>query len=195
MIHRRNPYVGHQLIIPADAFQRLMLYVMLCPQEVAGYGLVRRKGDLFHLDEVFILRQVVSKQHATTNVMDLNRKVGELAAQNQHHHMRFQWHSHADFSAYFSATDVKNIHEWGGEWLISLVMNKDCDIEIRLDEVIDGHRYSWHVMLLLPSQQQLTWQQNEAIIREVAGDINAYVRTGFQWLGVGGNLLSRFRRP
>lgn len=194
MIHRRKPYIGHQLIIPADAFQRLMLYVMLCPQEVAGYGLIRREENLFRLDEVFILKQVVSEQHAATNVLDLNRKVGELARQNRHDLMRFQWHSHANFPAYFSATDVNNIHEWNGDWLISFVMNKDCDIEIRLDEVVNGRRYSWHVMLLLPTQQRLSWQQNEAIIREVVSDIDTCVRTGFRWFGIGGNLLSAFRR-
>lgn len=193
MLIRRKPYIGHQLVVSAQAFDDILCYTTLWPKEVAGYGLIRRDGMTFYLDEVFILDQVVSGYHTTVSPKALHRKIGELTQQNRRDQLRFHWHSHVNFEAYFSATDVANIHGWGGEWLVSLVLNKRGDIEVRLDEFCHGRHHIWHVRLLL-AQDHRSHAERVRSILHVNDELDQRVRVGNPILNTGGHLLSLLRR-
>jgi hypothetical protein len=113
--------------------KRLKGYVDNCPVEISGFGLVRRDGERFFLDEVFILDQEVSAAHAVIRAEAIGLKDSELVREGRVHLRRFQWHSHSELSAYFSVRDVATIRQWRGEWLISMVLNKAGHFEARLD--------------------------------------------------------------
>jgi proteasome lid subunit RPN8/RPN11 len=112
----------------------MMAYILNCPTEINGFGYVEVQGGSLVVSEVFILDQSASATHVEIDPlvlahhMDTMRQAGLNPSS-----MRFQWHSHVHMEAYFSPTDTANIDRWPGNWLISLVANKQGEFSCRLD--------------------------------------------------------------
>ena len=123
------------LVIPEVIWKKLMSYVLSCPVEIQGFGTVTAQphGQLV-IDQVFILEQTASEVGVDADQFDLSRFIFEMTRRGDNPgRIKFQWHSHVNTEAFFSATDVGNIESWQGDWLISLVANKRGEFNCRLD--------------------------------------------------------------
>lgn len=122
------------LTVPLAVWQKMMCFVQVCPIEVNGFGYVDRTPGGFYLDDVFILRQTATAASVEVSDEALHQHLYELTVAGEDTgRMRFQWHSHVDFAAYFSSVDTNNIERYPGDWMLSLVANKQSEYEVRLD--------------------------------------------------------------
>lgn len=130
------PGFMHQpvLAVPVELWRRLMGYVLRCPTEINGFGLIQRLNETtFFVDDVFILKQTATGSNVVTDDQAWAQKLFELTLEGREGDVKLQWHSHVDFESYFSATDLDNIDRFPGEWLISLVLNKRGELQARID--------------------------------------------------------------
>lgn len=114
-----------------------MAYVQACPVEINGFGYLDRfTGDTerFELEDVVILQQTATGASVDVSAEVLAQHMTQiLMAGGDTGRMRLQWHSHVLMSAYFSNTDLANIEAYSGEWMISIVLNKRGEYDLRLD--------------------------------------------------------------
>jgi hypothetical protein len=123
-----------RVFIELEALQTIKLFIDLLGCEINGFGLVERLGNDFIIKQVFILKQYVEGAHALTDPEALNQYVYELVKKDGNAEaMKFQWHSHVDFSANFSPEDVDTIRGYLNDFMISLVMNQAGSYSCRLD--------------------------------------------------------------
>lgn len=124
-----------RLQVPITVWQKMMAYIINCPTEINGFGLVEQiNSDLFFLRDVFITEQVASPTHVENDPMVLSQMMTNMLRNGQNpSEIKFQWHSHVAMQAYFSSTDTANIDNWPGDWLISVVANKYGEYQCRLD--------------------------------------------------------------
>lgn len=154
----------------------MMAYVLACPEEVSGYGLISSLPDrrTFVLDSVCILEQEVSAIHTTTQSMVTSRHLLELRRQGiTTNRVRFQWHSHVHGSAYFSVIDVDNIQSYGEGWMISLVTNKRGEFEARIDQ-LSAPAFSRPIEVFIvdtPSSEQLDYARAEITAKVTRGTV------------------------
>lgn len=113
-----------------------MAYVIAAsPNEVGGLGFVEQYGSDLYVEDVFILDQQVTPHSTTTDPLVLASFMENLAQNGTRSPatLCFQWHSHGTGGAYCSQTDLQNINDWLGDWLISLVLNRYGEHYMRLD--------------------------------------------------------------
>lgn len=146
------------------AYQKLRYYIATCPTEVTGFGRVRtlpepmpiiisydRQGNPIYamparpadglllpnleIYDFEVLPQIASGAHATLTPKTLARFMyKKLAANERIDEYRVWWHSHVDFSAYFSTTDLDTIeYSTDFPYLISIVGNKRDEFSVQLD--------------------------------------------------------------
>jgi hypothetical protein len=85
-----------RIFITAPAFERLKLYIDLCPFEVGGLGMVEnREGDFF-VTSISLIRQRASDadtqldpEAVADHLLRILQEAGDLSA------VRLWWHSHA----------------------------------------------------------------------------------------------------
>lgn len=138
------PKPGRIFITPF-AFQKLKLYTVLCPAEISGLGLVELREDRFVVTDVFILPQRVTPADTELEAQHLCEFLSQYIAQGKDPaSLKVWWHSHGEMDLDWSETDRGTIEAFPGEYLISLVGNKNGEFVCRLDvfapsrEVIDG---------------------------------------------------------
>lgn len=124
-----------QLQASIDVWHKMMAYIVNCPTEVNGFGIIDQiSTDLFVLRDVFITKQIAGPAHVEVEPQVLSDLMTDMLARGQNPgSIKFQWHSHVNMDAYFSMTDLDNIERWAGDWLISLVANKRGEYSCRLD--------------------------------------------------------------
>lgn len=124
-----------RLQVPLIIWQKMMAYIINCPTEINGFGLVERVNpSFFFLRDVFITEQVAGPAHVENSPEVLGQLLTDMIRRGEDPSMiKFQWHSHVNMHAYFSGTDQDNIDNWTGDWLISLVANKSGQYSCRLD--------------------------------------------------------------
>ncbi len=160
------------LCFPLEVWRRLRLFILRCPIEISGFGVVRQSPDnpmLFMVEEIIVLDQVADEHSATPDPSALGTLLYELTLQDKADALRLLWHSHVKMPAYFSSVDIRTISEFSGEWMISLVSNHHGDVSARLDVI----KPYWagtpmRVKVMIPSNPELT--------REVDAEIRAHVR-------------------
>ena len=123
-----------QVLITPLAFQKLRLYIELCPMEIGGLGEVDRDGSNLLITDLFILPQKVSPAETELDsaaifeilqcCVDEGRNPASLS---------LWWHSHADMDVEWSAMDKRTIETFPGDFMLSLVGNKAGDFACRLD--------------------------------------------------------------
>lgn len=124
-----------RLQVPLSVWHKMMAYILNCPTEVNGFGLVDQVfPNLFVLSDVFITEQVASPAHVEVSPATLGTMMTDMIRRGEDpSRIKFQWHSHVNMGAYFSPTDLENIENWAGDWLISVVANKQGEYKCRLD--------------------------------------------------------------
>lgn len=143
-----------KVLISLAAFAKLKAYTHLCPIEINGLGIVERIGNDFFITDIFILKQKVSGNSAEIDDMALNLLLYEVTKSGgDPAKLRLQWHSHAHFDSFWSADDVETIFDFG-DFMISLVINKQGDYKCRLDLKKPFYlSLDVRLKLLLPSPQ------------------------------------------
>ena len=123
-----------RIFIAAQAFERLKLYIQLCPSEVGGLGMVEsHQGDLF-VTSISLIRQRASDvdteldpEAIADHLLRILQEAGDLSA------VRVWWHSHAEGQIFWSKTDEETIQSFRIDPLLSIVGNKRREFRCRLD--------------------------------------------------------------
>lgn len=126
--------IAPQVLITPQAFQKLRLYIELCPMEIGGLGQVECDEPRFVITDLFILPQKVSPSEteldpaAMLELLECCISEGRDPAS-----LCLWWHSHADMDVEWSATDERTIETFPGDFMFSLVGNKAGAFACRLD--------------------------------------------------------------
>lgn len=125
-----------KLCIPLKIWQQMRAYTLLsAPNEITGLGTIMPVGDNLVVDQIFIPQQHVSPGYCESSEAAINEIVFNVVEDNPARagELRFRWHSHANGSVFWSATDETDINAWKGPWVVNLVMNTRDDCLARLD--------------------------------------------------------------
>ena len=93
------------ILIESEAYLKMMLYVRDTSTEIAWHGVVERQDDKYYIKDVFLYPQTVSGATVNTDQEEYQNWLAELT-DDQHNHLRFQGHSHVNFSVSPSSTDI-----------------------------------------------------------------------------------------
>ena len=176
MSRYRRPTEHRQpvLVLAPRAWQMMLAFVQLCPDEINGWAYVRRQNaNTFFVgpDDVFITDQVVSIVSAEVDGVTMAMVMDRAEEEDRLDQLRLQWHSHVHGDTYFSATDTATMDAYGhagAPWMISLVLNKYGDARARLD-LYTPMRVSTDVPIMVQQQldPDLVQACEEAILRHV----------------------------
>lgn len=125
-----------RVIIDFYAFQKIKMYIDLCPDEINGLAMVDEMGGDLLITAPFILKQFSAREglHVEHNHLEFNRCVTEMVKRNEDPaRIKCQWHSHAWIGAFFSGEDIDTLRGYSCDYMISLVMNKRGEHKCRLD--------------------------------------------------------------
>lgn len=131
-----TPVPVPKVFIEQGAFQKIKCFVDLCKYEINGLGVVERKRNSFIIKDVFTIKQFTDNNgaHVETDSKALNLFIYELVKNGgDASKVKFQWHSHANMSAFFSPEDINTIGCYMNDFMISLVINKHGQYKCRLD--------------------------------------------------------------
>jgi proteasome lid subunit RPN8/RPN11 len=107
-------------------WQQIQAYTKACsPDEITSIGMIDilSSRELI-VPEIFIPEQKVSPGFSNFKEGALNKIVFDaLRAGKNTALMNFRWHSHGTGSVFFSGTDLRDIEEWKGDWVVNLVTN------------------------------------------------------------------------
>jgi hypothetical protein len=130
--------------INEEDWLQIQSYVEACDIEMTGFGVVkkirRRDGSgvnhRLHIERLLPLPlQYNTCANSTVTPEDLKNLIDSNVPSDKKNTVAFMWHSHAEMPSYWSDTDIKNQNDWlGSQFLISLVINKYTEYEIRYDE-------------------------------------------------------------
>lgn len=117
------------------AYQKMMAYVDLCPDEISGLGKVEIEDGEFTVTDVEIFTQVVSPTHSDIPSKALAKFQCELLARGENPKNWFcWWHSHAKMGTFFSGTDTSTIESSTDfAMLLSIVSNHKHEFSARFD--------------------------------------------------------------
>lgn len=123
-----------QILITPRAFQKLRLYIDLCPMEIGGLGQVERDGHRFVITDLFILPQKVSPSETELDPAAMMEILECCVAEGRDPaSLCLWWHSHAEMEVDWSETDERTIANFIGDLMISLVGNKAGEFACRID--------------------------------------------------------------
>ncbi len=115
-------------------YDKLFLYIEHCDQEIAGFGRVKRNGNVYEIYDVFIVDQEVTSTSASLTAESIGAAMSEIVAQGgQIDDVYFHWHSHVNMDVFWSGTDENAIATLELPFLISLVGNKRGQYKLRID--------------------------------------------------------------
>jgi len=149
---------GHVHFEP-DTWRMLQEYTDLCPTEVACMGYATLDGPIVKVHEVFLVPQVVSGSSVEFMDTGFPWAVNKALQEGRIDELRFIWHSHCNFSAFFSSIDedmVRKVRNHGPiPWLADVVLNKKGETHAQIDYFALGdgvNEFCQHLMLPLEVQ-------------------------------------------
>jgi hypothetical protein len=159
-----------RIFIAARAFQRLKLYMDLCPVEVGGLGMVEDREEDLLVTSITLIRQRASDadteldpEAVVDHLLRILRQAGDLSA------LRLWWHSHAESQLFWSQTDEQTIESLRIDPLLSIVGNKRHEFRCRLD-LFSPHRVTLDSLPLLPLPND-SGADPDSLRREVAAEL------------------------
>lgn len=143
-----------------------------CDKEISGLGKVKYINDKLVIYDAEIFKQKVSDIHSTLDVDILAIFLNEKLVKKENiKDYKVWWHSHAGMKAYFSPVDEKTIDQSTEfDYLVSIVMNKYEENEIRLD-IFRPTR------LTIPLKLQILLEDNKHIEQQCKKEIKEKVKT------------------
>jgi hypothetical protein len=147
----RNPVqLDVRIQVEAAAMAKLWNWVDIARGEVSCLGLVEEIYDAFSgaVSELTVTDFILVKQHCSADetTMDaaaVSQLMLDMESQNiESSKLRCWAHSHGSMGVFWSGTDDDCITGLAnGEWLLSLVVNKKRDSQMRLDQYHPCHLY------------------------------------------------------
>jgi len=123
------------LYITPHAWDKLRAYTDNCNDEIGGMGKLRLENGNFYVEDVEIYDQVVTPGTVDLTAETLAKwQVTKIKAKESLAPYTFFWHSHANMTVFFSATDKTTINgSTEFPFLVSLVINHKHELVARLD--------------------------------------------------------------
>jgi len=122
-----------RVLITAEAYKRMYVYIQMAPREVGWLGTVTRlaSGD-FLIDQVFLLEQEVTSVETELSTDGQNKLVMELIEKGDEglelvNRLRFWGHSHVRMGTAPSGTDERTMERFASEgmpWALRGIFNK-----------------------------------------------------------------------
>jgi len=147
---RQPVNAGVSIQVEAEAMQKLWLWTDFARGEVSCLGLVDEvlssdtgRTTALIVTDFFLVKQQCSYEETDMDVADVARLISELEAKGiDSCKLRCWAHSHGSMSVFWSSQDESCISGLAnGEWLLSLVVNKRRDTQMRLDQYHPSHMY------------------------------------------------------
>jgi len=136
--------------VEAEAMQKLWLWTDFAKGEVSALGIVDEvvstdtgRTTTLIVTDFFLVKQQCTYEETDMDVADVARLISELEAKGiDSRKLRCWAHSHATMSVFWSEQDESCISGLANaEWLLSLVVNKRRDTQMRLDQFHPSHMY------------------------------------------------------
>lgn len=155
------------------AFEKLRLYIEICPGEICGIGLVSKGDGVPVIENLLLVHQEASlweaklDTRALFNVLEKAIKDGIDPWQ-----IRVWWHSHAIWDLSWSDIDESTIDAFPVDWLISIVGNKKGEYLARIDWKKPFRKTIFDVRLIGVGQRDFNI---DLLRKEIMKDINRKV--------------------
>lgn len=132
--------------------------------------------------DIEILPQVVTATHASIDPETIAQfMTTKMATGENIGDYKVWWHSHVDFDAYFSNTDITTIEESTEfPYLISIVMNKKGESQTRLDINDTFPRFSY---IDIKVEDAVNQELKEKIAEEIEQKVKLPKKIGFRKYG------------
>ncbi|MCL4306528.1 hypothetical protein KJZ99_11485 [bacterium] len=150
---------GIKIQVEATAMQKLWLWTDFAKGEVSCLGLVDEvistetgRTTALVVTDFYLVKQNCSYEETDMDATDVARLIFELEAKGiDFRKLRCWAHSHGSMSVFWSGQDESCISGLANnEWLLSLVVNKRRDTQMRLDQYHPAHLYladvTWEVV-------------------------------------------------
>jgi hypothetical protein len=122
-----------KIFISATAYLKMMLYVRDTSTEIAWHGIVERfpEQHTYYIKDVMLYPQKLSSATVQTDQDKYNKWMEELD-DDTYNHLRFQGHSHVNFSVSPSGTDLRYYNDIlqvlpNNDYYIFMILNKSGD--------------------------------------------------------------------
>ena len=141
---------GVKIQVEAEAMQKLWLWTDFAKGEISCLGLVDEvvstdtgRTTALIVTDFFLVKQQCTYEETDMDVADVARLIAELEAKGiDSRKLRCWAHSHGSMSVFWSGQDETCISGIANnEWLLSLVVNKRRDTQMRLDLFHPAHLY------------------------------------------------------
>ncbi len=178
---QRQPVdAGVKIQVEAEAMQKLWLWTDFAKGEVSCLGLVDEvvstetgRTTSLVVTDFFLVKQDCTYEETEMDVADVARLISELEAKGiDSRKLRCWAHSHGTMSVFWSGQDESCISGLANnEWLLSLVVNKRRDTQMRLDQFHPSHMYipdvTWEVRYpLVDGLAEACFDEFKAKVRE-----------------------------
>lgn len=144
-IINKEDIVRPKIYITATAYLKMMMYVRDTSTEIAWHGTVERYPErhAYYIKDVFLYPQKIAAATVQTDQDKYNKWMEELDDET-YNHLRFQGHSHVNFSVTPSGTDLAYYNDIlsvlpKNDYYIFMILNKSgdttfliCDLEKNL---------------------------------------------------------------
>lgn len=149
-IPRQPADAGVKIQVEAKAMQMLWLWTDFAKGEVSCLGLVDEvvstetgRTKALIVTDFFLVKQQCTYEETDMDVSDVARLIAELESKGiDSRKLRCWAHSHGSMSVFWSGQDESCISGLANnEWLLSLVVNKRRDTQMRLDQYHPSHMY------------------------------------------------------
>ena len=120
--------------ITQTALKKLETYIGLCKYEISGLGSVEQIGKNVRVTDIFLFKQTVSSASTDLDIGSISDFMVECINKGiDTSKLKCWWHSHVDFSTFWSATDTATMERFNNDWMVSIVGNKKREYLTRLD--------------------------------------------------------------
>lgn len=126
---KKNNHTRYDVLeIPQHIYDYIHALTLACPVEISGFGTTtkRREGeeDIIRVESLHIYPQECSAGGTVLDDEALTKAYLEM--QKNHEVLNFWWHSHVNFSTFFSGTDTSTMEDISkdGGFVVGLCTNK-----------------------------------------------------------------------
>jgi len=155
----------------------LKVWTQAASGEFSCFGVVKKADDsgLINVEKFFLPQQTCSGAHTSPGRESMGALMTELVKGGYDvSYLRCWAHSHADMNTFWSSEDADSIEQMNnGDWLLSIVTNKDGRVLARLD-IYAPFRAT---LDRLPLKYQSTMPHDEELERELHSKVNADIVT------------------
>lgn len=142
------------ILVSPHAYKKMLCYTRLANGEISGFGKLTRNGNTMTVNDVRIFEQECCSGGTHLQEDALSKFLVDLIQSKQDpNEWKLWWHTHCDFSVFWSGTDVATAKQLSkNDWAVSICINKSAHMIARIDE--KGRTASLKVELdVLPSQK------------------------------------------